>query len=250
MEWGGGKMATKHSAEAIHQMLGRLLAEMPDFRHDRRETLEDQKWLARTRALLTEAGFNLEAVEFDNGSHLLNSQYQIYDGVRSMRLALETALAKAELRAPVASAGSFIPAGATYSAFGAVGVVLGRAKSDLLLIDPYADEKMFDFVTLVPAGVTARLLADTATVKPSLAPAAKKWAEQYGSARPLEARVAVSRSLHDRLIIVDEKEAYVLGQSFKDLAQRAHSSIVRADPEVAAMKVAAYRAIWAASTTI
>jgi hypothetical protein len=42
----------------------------------------------------------------------------------------------------------------------------------------------------------------------------------------------------------------VLGQSFNGLAQRAHTSLVRADAETAALKVAAYRDMWQKATAI
>jgi hypothetical protein len=55
---------------------------------------------------------------------------------------------------------------------------------------------------------------------------------------------------HDREIIVDGVDVFVLGQSFNALAERAHTSIVRADAETAALKVAAYRDIWQKATTL
>ena len=52
------------------------------------------------------------------------------------------------------------------------------------------------------------------------------------------------------MILVDGRDAYVLGQSFNALAVRAPSSIVRADGETSAMKVAAYVDIWAKASAI
>ena len=52
------------------------------------------------------------------------------------------ALAKAELNAPATAQGSFIAAGSTFDAFAAVGKVLAEAKTDVLMVDPYADEKV------------------------------------------------------------------------------------------------------------
>jgi hypothetical protein len=48
-------------------------------------------------------------------------------------------------------------------AYAAVGKVLGAAKADVLMVDPYADEKaVTEYALLVPDNVTVRLVADTA----------------------------------------------------------------------------------------
>jgi integrase len=146
---------------------------------------------------------------------------------------------------PVAGEGHFIGAGDVLDAYTAMGKVLGTAKVDVLIVDPYMDEKaVTDFAPLVSQGVTIRLLADAQGGKPTLGPAAKRWATQYGSAHPLEVRVAAARSLHDRLIVIDEQEAWILTQSLKDFAARSPASIVRVDRQIAEMKIAAYEALW------
>jgi hypothetical protein len=100
---------------------------------------------------------------------------------------------------------------------------------------------------LMPEGVRVMVLADKAQPKPALLPAAKAWAQQYGQARPLEVRLAPEKSIHDRLIIVDDRDAWTVGQSFNAFAKRAPTSMVRVDPETAKMKAAAYRSIWIAA---
>lgn len=39
-----------------------------------------------------------------------------------------------------------------------------------------------------------------------LKPVAQAWADQYGSARALEVRVTQAGALHDRLVIVDDRD--------------------------------------------
>jgi hypothetical protein len=106
------------------------------------------------------------------------------------------------LRLP--SQGSFIAAGSTFDAFVAVGKALSEAKTNVLMVDPYADEKaLTDYALLAPDG-----------------------------------------TLHDRLILVDGKTAWALGQSFNKLAERAHTSLVRMPLEAGSEKIAPYEAIW------
>jgi hypothetical protein len=168
--------------------------------------------------------------------------------VQKIRAILYRALAAAELAAPASARGSFLPAGEPFAAINAVGKVLGGARASAFIVDPYADANLLtEFAVLVAEGVPVRVLADEASHKPGLKPVAAAWSEQYGRGRPLEVRLAPARSLHDRIILIDGKEAWTLGQSFNALAKRSPTSLVRTDPETAALKAAAYGELWAAA---
>jgi len=89
-------------------------------------------------------------------------------------MALYKVLAGAELKAPAAAQGAFIPAGNRFDAFSAITKVLQSAKHDVFIVDPYLDETVMTvFGGSVPDGITLRLLSDEASVKASLTPAAK-----------------------------------------------------------------------------
>jgi hypothetical protein len=137
------------------------------------------------------------------------------------------------------------------SMLAAVGKVLQTAKTSVLMVDPYADEKaLTEYALLAPPAVTVRLLADAADHNPTLKPAAQRWVQQFGQTRPLDARLAPAKTLHDRLIVIDEAVVWSLGQSFNKLAERAHTSLVRMDAETGGRKVAAYALIWQAATPL
>jgi hypothetical protein len=151
----------------------------------------------------------------------------------------------------VAVQGAFIAAGQSFDAFAAVGKVLSTAKSDVLMIDPYADATvLWDYAVAAPEQVSVRVLADAAHPQPSLKPAAERWMKQFGPTRPLSVRLAAARTLHDRAILVDRTTAWTLGQSFKDLVARAHTTLSRLDREQGALKIAAYEDMWAAATPL
>jgi hypothetical protein len=169
-------------------------------------------------------------------------------GSEEIRTVLYRALAAAELEAPASEQGAFIAAGAELDAYAAISKVLSAAKSSLLVVDPYMDGKaLSDFMPSAAEGVHLGILSDEATAKPTLGPAIEKWKSQFGDSRPIEVRLAPGRALHDRLILVDEGDAWSLSQSLKDFAQRAHGSVLKADPEIAVRKVAAYTALWKAA---
>jgi hypothetical protein len=167
------------------------------------------------------------------------------DGAGEIRAVLYRALAAAELGAPASEQGAFIASGNELDAYAAISKVLALAKGDLLIVDPYMDGKaLTDFFPSAAEGVRLRVLTDEATVKETLAPATDRWKAQFEAKRPLEVRFAPGRSLHDRLIMVDEGEVWSLTQSLKDFANRAHGSLLKADPETAALKLSAYGRLW------
>ncbi|WP_434874842.1 phosphatidylserine/phosphatidylglycerophosphate/cardiolipin synthase family protein [Bradyrhizobium oligotrophicum] len=171
------------------------------------------------------------------------------DHFQSLVLTLYQALAVAELRAPRTAQGAFIPVGNTFDAFAAVSKIFGSATTDVFIVDPYMDDSVLtDFAGTVPEGVSLRLLTDQATVKPSLAPAVLRWQVQFPT-RPLDARLAGAKVLHDRAIFVDGTEAWTVTQSLKDLAKRSPAEIVRAD-DIATLKIAAYEAIWSGAVVV
>lgn len=218
------------------------------------QTVEDQRWLGRASALLEQSDEPIDAVTFNLAAERLSSNAFVPghpEAVQRMTAVLYRALARAELQASPSTRGAFIPVGETFSAFAALSKILTEARRTVMFVDPYADANLLtDFAVLVPEGVTTLILADASVRKAALAPAVKHWTQQYESARPLEARLAPDRSLHDRLIIVDESESWSLGQSFNARAARAPTSLLLADSETAQLKIQAHSQIWQIAVTI
>lgn len=249
----------KMDPEALYVQLGRLVAAMPPLNVVPQPT-DAVQWIARAIALAMFVDDAEAKTIKSNMDSLWSSLYRGTDKYavdsRSSHAdaivrAIYRVLARAEVAAPAAAQGAFIPAGNAFDAMAAVGKVLGSAKQDLLIIDPYMDEKVLtDFAAMAAEGVTVRLLADQQSVKQTLKPAAARWTRQYQQVRPMQARLAAPRSLHDRLIVVDKSVAWVLTQSFNAFAARSPASIIRADDETAALKVAYYEAIWNAAPPV
>ncbi len=240
-------MTDQLTAEALYLRLGGLIADTPDLNAD--PTGATYRWVAQVLALI-EAGKLADStslVYFKIASQ--NLQGPLRDTNASMILTVaHQALAKAELQAPAELQGAFIAAGHSFDAFAAVGKALGTATADVFIIDPYADAKLLiDYAPLAPDGVSVRVLTDAVYSK-SLKPAAEHWAQQMK--QPLEVRLGAPRSLHDRLILIDGKTAFVLGQSFKDLAKRAHTSLVRMPPDAGKLKIDAYEVMWSSATPL
>ena len=233
---------------ALYVQLGRLIEAMPDLDGEGDYQSETLQWMGRASALIAASGVVPDSVSFNGAMDRAISEGNLvahFQATSKMRGILYRALAMAELNAPADAQGAFIPAGSSFDALAAVAKVFGRAKSTLLVVDPYLDEKaLLEFALMVAEHVAVRLLGDEKGVKPGLRPAVERWRSQYDKTRPMEVRIAASRSLHDRLIIVDDREVWILTQSLNALAARSPASIVRVEDEAAALKLSAYRTIW------
>jgi hypothetical protein len=236
--------------EELYLRLGSLVAEMPDLATGP-ITPEIYGWMARAVALVELTGDLANTATLKVTCQGLDSVIR-QRNAQTIAAIVHEALAKAELNAPGSAQGAFIAAGHTLDAYAAVGKVLGTAKADVLMVDPYADEKaVTEYALLAPDKVTVRLLADAAYHKKTLKPAAVRWVQQFGQTRAsLEVRLAPAKTLHDRLIVVDGATVWALGQSFNKLAERAHTSLVRMDSETGGLKIAAYAAMWNSATPI
>jgi hypothetical protein len=235
--------------EVLYLQLGQLVAEMPDLAKGS-ITADMNRWLGRAAALVEATGDTFAHTMLTTATYSLNTAIREMNA-QTIAAVVHQALAKAELAAPAPVQGVFIATGHGFDAVAAVSKVLSTAKSDVLLIDPYADAKVLtDYAVSAPEQVSMRLLTDQASHKPSLKPAAERWVKQFNTSRPLTVRLGAARALHDRLILIDGTTAWTLGQSFKDLAAQAHTSLVRSDPELSALKVAAYEQMWAAATPL
>jgi hypothetical protein len=249
----------KMDPQALYVQIGRLIEAMPDLA-EVKLTSSTQQWFGRAYALVDASGELVAAIELKTAIATLE-QNAGFDtptasgrrvgAARTVGTLLHRVLALLELQVPAAAQGAFIPAGNAFDAMAAMSKVLGGAKANLMIVDPYMDEKaLTDFALLAPEGVSLCLLADRAGHKATLAPAAQRWITQYGNDRPLEVRLGLARALHDRLIIVDHAVAWDLTQSLNAFAVRAPASIIRHDGEAAVMKIEYYKDVWQAAEPI
>jgi hypothetical protein len=236
------------SAEAAYGQLRLLIASAPPDLYASQRTPETQLWMGRVSALIQDTLGSAAKMKLGDYQTKLRSDIFGPAAVSDIMGLLYEALALVELELPADAQGSFIAAGNVFDALVAVTKIFAIAKKDLLIIDPYLDEKiLIEFAQLASEGVNIRLLTDSSGVKPTLAPAAAKWKQQFLSKRPLQVRLAAARTLHDRLVLIDRRDVWTLGQSFNALAARAHTSFGKVDEETARLKIVAYDDIWNAS---
>lgn len=236
--------------EQLYHQLGRLREQMPapsDL-----AKLENSKWRAQVLAVVEAARCTVELVQLRVLVEIMAKQGTAHaSNVLSLAQHMDTVLAKLELKIPGGMQGAFIPAGGVFDGFAAVSRAMNPAKKCVFIVDPYSDDQTISgYVPLAPEGLPVYLLTDAKHVKASLKPAVEKWKAQYQAKHPLEVRITPPRSLHDRLIIIDSSTLYAVGQSLKDLAKHAPSSLVRMDGDAGVLKIAAHIAMWEAATAL
>lgn len=235
------------SNEAQYAQLGQLIVDMPNFKTYEWNTPEGQRWLGRATALVNQVVGGVDSLTFKQAVQGLSTgTFNVgYDlAVQRMTAILYHALAEAELRAPATAQNGFIPVGEPFTALTALAGVMTGATQSVLLIDTYADGNLLDEYALQSKErIAIRVLTGT-QCKPGLAPAVKAWIAQFGDLRPLEVRIAAPKSLHDRLIIVDDRVVWTLGQSFNALGTRSPTALIKANEEIALLKIQAYGQIW------
>jgi hypothetical protein len=236
--------------ETLYRQLGQLATQLPtDLFKEGPISADTHRWLGRASVLIAEASTGaadiMDPITFTVASNGLGGLIR-NQNAHEIIAVLHRALARAEALAPAAAQGAFISVGAEFDTIQVVSKVLRAAKTCALIVDPYMDSKILtDFAILAEKGVSIHLLSDGKSADSGgLVPAANRWIKQYGDDRPLEIRETSPRALHDRLIVIDNREVWALSQSLKDFVNRSPATVLRVEGEPGTLKREAYAEIW------
>jgi hypothetical protein len=249
-------MAEDSEAHQTYVQLGVLLAATPNLRAvDQSSNVPDETliWLGELEGVISLMGYaaGTSSIELNSAIRFLIKSRGGNEYAASIKQIAYRCLAVARLKSPVLAQSAFIPTGADFDAIVVLSKIFGSAKSAILIVDPYLDASVLsDFAILAKEGINIALLADATGYRPDLEPATRSWIKQYGARRPLCVKLAPNRTLHDRVLLIDQTEAWILTQSLKDFADRSPATVQRVDQELAAMKFQAYADVWNASQMI
>jgi len=248
------KDSESKTAEKAYIQLNALLAATPNLSDldDRLATPDETlKWLGDVSATIATLDSAIDNLNLSSAISMLISSQGGSAHASKIKLVIYRCIAIAQQRSPATAQSAFIATGADFDAFAALQRIFQRAKNSILIVDPYMDESaLLSFAVLANDGVSISLLSDESGIRPALKPAADTWIAQYQGTRPLSVRVCPKRTLHDRIILIDSIDAWILTQSLKDFAARSPATIQKVDPQLAAMKFAAYSDIWNAGTVV
>jgi len=131
--------------------------------------------------------------------------------------------------------------GAVHDYFEEVRQLLSGAQEDILFIDPYIDATFVArYLPQIASGISVRLLTAERQAD-ALGQAIRLYEQQHQVV--IEMRVIPNKSLHDRHLVIDHRDVYQSGASFKDGGRNAPTSINQI-VDVAADLVRAHEANW------
>ena len=108
--------------------------------------------------------------------------------------------------------------------------LIGRAKKTILLIDSWVGTGTLDMLAKKRKGVVVEVVTSPRGNKLAASDIAK-FTAQYGGLS-----VTTSMAFHDRFLIIDDKELYLIGASLKDLGKKRFGFTKMDAGEVAAIK--------------
>ncbi len=236
--------------EQLLALLENVIRDAPNFEFEGSLTDQDLRWLGKADALLDASGSMAALVKFRSARQNINT----YAHSRSNLLQpLHDAYSKIELTSPLNSQGSFIAGGDTWNGYAALVRIFQRDCESILIVDPYLNATIY--TELAPHTVARGGMRCLTVNRPEnhggLVASAEKWAgDPISNGRAVEVRYAPSAALHDRLLIVDSREVWLVSQSLKDIAKRSPASVSRAESELSAMKVQHYEELWCRSSPL
>ena len=118
-----------------------------------------------------------------------------------------------------------IPAGTEFDSQRQVSRLVESAKSEIVIIDPYADATILDVLSGKGAGVAVRLVCKNRG-KPTASEIAK-FNKQYKGLT-----VSYSDDFHDRFVIIDNAELHNFGSSVNSLGRRVSTYSTRDTKEI------------------
>ena len=226
--------------EILLAQLRALIERAPDLDAYSPSSIEHQVWLGQAHALISRWD-NLAAMSFKGDCNFLSNAIMKSASIGNIFGTIHRAIADLEMKVPAEIEVSF-GAGKVYDFFRALNKVIASAETSILIVDPYLDHTVFEhYLTSRAENVTVRLLLNRNAEK--VIPAAEKYNTQHGAV--LEVRK--SKTLHDRVIFIDNYVCWVIGQSIQHAAKAKPTYLVQLPPDVVPEKLSNYEGIWASA---
>lgn len=220
--------------------LSELVENTPDFSSKPDiGTSPQRQWIAEIGALIGKVNSKRKS-EFNVAKSLLstfweNAVEQIYglalDVIEEIKLELEF-LGRSEV-------GSAYATGDIYKFFHDLKSILNGAKSEIFLIDPYFDGEAFNnYLADVNSNINIRIFTNNAAQEVQVY--VDKHKAQFNSKITLKKY----KKLHDRLIIIDNKECWITGGSINHAGVKSPTYLIPVGTEITIEKLRIYEEIW------
>lgn len=138
----------------------------------------------------------------------------------------------------------FLPAGSVHDAYIEIRKIVQLATSEILIVDSYVDETLWQLLRNVPPSAKIRVM--TMQMKSDFALEGRKFAAQHGNT----IEVRATKLYHDRFIIVDSARVWHLGASIKDAGNKAFGMSEFVSPVICGGVKSDVESTWNAATPV
>jgi hypothetical protein len=139
---------------------------------------------------------------------------------------------------------TYLPAGSQHDAYVELRKIVQLAKSDMLIVDPYVDETLWQLLTNVHPTVRLRIL--TQQMKGDFCLEGRKFSAQHGNVIEIKTTV----KYHDRFVIQDNRRCWHIGASIKDAGNKAFAFSELLRPELVKFAIADVENEWSVATPV
>ncbi len=195
------------------------------------------EWLGKTHALLLRWN-QTEANMFKLASDFLGTKLTREGNVVQLIGILHRALADLHLNTPSKPGQVFGP-GAVYDFFKALKDVLSTATQAVMVVDPYLDDQVFEtYISGIRPAIDVKLLSAKTGDQ------FKAALDRYEAQHSHTIHFRKSKAIHDRVVIIDGRSCWVLGQSINNAAKSKPTYIAPLSLDTAGEKIRIYQGIW------
>ncbi|MGP8071244.1 MAG: hypothetical protein ACLP5V_15320 [Candidatus Bathyarchaeia archaeon] len=138
----------------------------------------------------------------------------------------------------------YLPAGSQHDAYVELRKIVQLAQSDMLIVDSYVDETLWELLTNMQPSAKLRVL--TQQMKKDFRLEARKFSAQHGNA----IEIRTTSKYHDRFIVEDSQRCWHIGASIKDAGNKAFAFSELLRPEVVKFVIADVENEWAAAAPV
>ncbi len=221
-----------------------LYEHVPDFGEGPIKSMSKERhWLSSAGALLKRisirhndeyedsmSSLSLSCDSTSHGSAIDLILGQIGDVIEELKLDLEL-----DGRSEI---GSVYEPGEVYRFYADLKAIISGAQFGIDIVDPYFNGDAFDdYLSSAQKKISIRILADRYTDE--ISKYVSKHIEQFQS----KIELRKSREIHDRLLIIDKSDCWIVGQSFKDAAKKT-TYLIPLPKAISKLKINIYSEIW------
>jgi len=234
-------MGDGHAEKQV--LLLKLLHEFENAPHFGEKYVADadsvpQRWIARIGALLTRAGIE-HKLKFNS---IRQTSVQFWSLTReSFRRHLLSAAEEIRLALELdghEDIGQVYGSQQQYDFLRDLKEIILGAQTEVLVVDPYFDGQAFEtYLGPLGSGCSIRILCSR--YSSDVAGHVAAFSGQYN----VKPALRKSQDLHDRLVIIDRSDCWIVGGSIKDAGKKP-TYLVPLQPNIALTKIEIYEALW------